>query len=131
MSPTLIGAVVTILSAATLYTIAVFAEHHSGGLKPWHLALFWAGFVFDTTGTTLMGQVAGGFRVNLHGVLGLAAIVLMLVHSVWATTAVAFRQERVLKEFHRFSRAVWALWMVTLITGFAFAIPEMAEKMRK
>jgi uncharacterized repeat protein (TIGR03987 family) len=130
MSPTLIGAVVTMLSAAILYTIAVFAEQLSGVLKPWHLALFWVGFVFDTTGTTLMSQVAGGFRVNLHGVLGAAAILLMLVHSLWATTAIALKQERVLKEFHRFSRLVWLLWMITLVTGFAFAIPEMMAAKR-
>ena len=131
MSPTLIGAVVTILSAATLYTIAVFAEQLSGVLKPWHLALFWAGLVFDTTGTTLMSQVAGGFRVNLHGLLGAAAIALMLVHSLWATVAISRKQERVLKEFHRFSRVVWLLWMITLVSGFAFAIPEMMAAKRK
>lgn len=131
MSPTLIGAVVTILSAAILYTIAVFAEQLSSVLKPWHLALFWVGFIFDTTGTTLMSQVAGGFRVNLHGVLGVAAIVLMLVHSVWATAAIVLKQEPMLKEFHRFSRVVWALWMVTLISGLALAIPEMMAAVRK
>ena len=129
MSPTLIGAVVTILAAATIYTIAVFAEQRAGVLKPWHLVLFWVGLVFDTTGTKLMGDIAGGWEPNVHGVLGVLAIALMLVHAAWATVALLMQQESVLKKFHRFSVAVWALWMVTLVTGFAFAIPQMFAKL--
>ena len=118
MSLTLIFAMVSILLAALLYTIAVFSERRSRVLKPWHLALFWAGFVFDTVGTSLMADIAGGWRFDLHGVVGMAAIALMLIHSVWATIALGFRQERVLRSFHRFSIVVWALWMFALVSGF-------------
>jgi uncharacterized repeat protein (TIGR03987 family) len=117
MNATLIAAVVTILTAAVVYTIAVFAERRSGVLKPWHLALFWVGLIFDTTGTTLMSQIAGGFRFNVHGVLGVAAIALMLTHSLWATLAITLRQEGVLKKFHTFSVHVWGLWMASLVSG--------------
>jgi uncharacterized repeat protein (TIGR03987 family) len=125
MSPQLIVAVVTILLAAVLYTIAVFAEHRSGVLKPWHVALFWAGLVADTTSTTLMSGLAGGFEWNLHGSLGVLAIVLMLVHAVWATVAIVQRKESVLLNFHKFSLTVWGLWMASLLTGFGIAIPSM------
>ena len=128
MSPTLIGAVVAITTAAIIYTIAVFAEQRSGVLKVWHLVLFWGGFVFDTTGTTLMARVAGGCRLNIHGVLGIAAIVLMLIHSSWATLAITLKQESVLRRFHTFSVHVWALWMLSLATGFGLAVPEMLAK---
>jgi len=50
--------------------------------------VFWLGLVFDTTGTTVMGQIAkqnGGGGSGMHGVTGLLAIVLMLFHAVWAT----------------------------------------------
>lgn len=130
MSPTLIAAQITILLAAAFYTVAVFAERRAGVLKPWHLGTFWTGFVFDVTGTTLMSAVAGGWKVNIHGVLGVAAIVVMLVHCVWASVAVALKQEAVLRKFHRFSVAVWALWMVSLLTGFGLAVPEMIRKHR-
>jgi uncharacterized repeat protein (TIGR03987 family) len=129
MSPTLIAATTSILTAAVIYTIAVFAEQRSGVLKPWHLALFWLGLIFDTIGTTLMSQIAGGWQLNIHGVLGVTAIVLMLVHSAWATIAITFKQGGVLKKFHTFSVAVWSLWMVSLVTGFALAIPQMLAKM--
>jgi uncharacterized repeat protein (TIGR03987 family) len=128
MSPTLTAAVATILTAAIIYSIAVFAEQRSGVLKPWHLALFWLGLIFDTIGTTLMSDIAGGFQLNIHGLLGISAIVLMLVHAGWATIAIVFKQEGVLKKFHSFSSAVWGLWMVSLFSGFAMAIPEMLNK---
>lgn len=119
MSLLLILAIVAMLLAATLYTVAVFGERAAEVLKPLHLGLFWLGLVSDTTGTTLMGEIAGGFKFDLHGFLGAAAIVLMLVHSVWATLAIWKRNERVLHNFHRFSVHVWALWMAALVSGVA------------
>ena len=92
VSPTLIGAVVTIRTAAGLYTIAVFAGFRSGELKPWHLALFWSGLVFDTIGTTLMRQIAGGFELNIGGALGVLAIAIMLVHAAWATIVLLLKR---------------------------------------
>lgn len=126
MSPTLIGAVISILTAAVIYTIAVFAEARSRELKPWHLALFWAGLVFDTIGTTLMSDIAGGFELNVHGVLGVLAIVLMLVHATWATVVLLLKRDTLVRNFHHFSLTVWALWMVSLVTGFVLAIPSIA-----
>jgi uncharacterized repeat protein (TIGR03987 family) len=117
MSSTLIFATTAMLLAATLYTIAVFGERAAHQLKPWHLALFWLGLVFDTTGTTLMAQIAGGWRFDVHGVTGMFAIALMLTHSVWATLALLLKKERVLRSFHKFSIHVWALWMAALISG--------------
>jgi uncharacterized repeat protein (TIGR03987 family) len=122
MNPTLIFAVVSILTAAVIYTIAVFSERASGILKPWHLALFWTGLVFDTLGTTLMSEIAGGWRWDLHGVIGAAAIVLMLGHSVWATIALLLKKQSILKSFHTFSLHVWVLWMVALASGIGMTI---------
>ena len=118
MSLTLIIAIISILLAATLYTVAVFSERSAGVLKPWHLVLFWSGFVFDTVGTSLMAQIAGGWKADIHGFLGVLAIGLMLFHSIWASIALGFKQERVLHHFHRFSLLVWILWMAVLVTGF-------------
>lgn len=126
MSPTLIFAITSMLLAATLYTIAVFGERGARQLKPGHLALFWAGLVFDTTGTTLMSQIAGGWRWDVHGVTGALAIALMLLHSVWATAALLLKQERVLHSFHKFSIHVWALWMAALVSGIVMVALKLA-----
>lgn len=125
MSPTLIGAVVGILAAATIYTVAVFAEFRARRLRNWHLALFWTGLVFDTIGTSLMGKIAGTFEFNVHGVLGVLAIAIMLVHAGWATIVRLLGREHLMSNFHHFSLTVWVLWMVSLVTGFAIALPAM------
>lgn len=125
MSPQLIVAVVTILLAAVLYTIAVFAERRAGKLSRTHLVLFWTGLVSDTTATTLMSGLSGGFKLDVHGVLGVLAIAVMGVHALWATVALVQARPEVLGRFHRFSLAVWAVWMASLVTGFGLAIPRM------
>lgn len=117
MTPKLMFASSSIMLAAVLYTIAVFGERRAGALSARHLALFWVGLVFDTTGTTLMSQIAGGWKWDLHGVTGMAAIVLMLVHAAWATSAFALKKEAILHSFHKFSIHVWALWMTALLSG--------------
>lgn len=117
MSTELIVAILAMTGAMVLYSVAVWSEQIAGVLKSWHLVLFWLGLAFDTTGTTLMRRIAGAFRFDLHGVAGLAAIVLMLVHAVWATIVLARKHEDALAKFHRFSVHVWALWMVPFVSG--------------
>lgn len=128
MTPLLTAAVTTILLAAVLYSIGVWAEHLVGVLKPWHVAMFWAGFVTDTTSTTLMSLVSGGFGFSLHSVLGVLSILLMLLHAVWATVAIRQGKEEVLRDFHKFSLVVWGLWMVTLVTGFGISLRGILEE---
>ncbi len=75
----------------------------------------------DTTGTILMGRIAkrsmfsGG--LSLHGVTGMLAIILMIVHAVWATIVLIKKNEDSAKNFHRLSIAVWAIWLVPYILG--------------
>lgn len=125
MSPILTGAVVGILLAAGLYSVAVFAERRAGVLRPWHLVVFWLGFAVDTTATTLMSMVTGGFNMDIHGILGVSAILIMFVHSVWATVVLVRKDEVAAAQFHRFSLAVWVLWMITLVTGFGLSLPKV------
>jgi uncharacterized repeat protein (TIGR03987 family) len=128
MNSALILAIIAMLLAATLYTVAVFSERKLSTLKPWHLALFWVGLVFDTTGTTLMSQIAGGWRPDIHGITGAIAIALMLLHAGWATTALLMRQEGVLRSFHKFSIHVWALWMAAFISGIVLVAMRAAAR---
>lgn len=92
MSIELIVASVAITCALVLYTFGVFGERRSGTLSLRHVLLFWGGLVCDTTGTMIMSNIAqqssaGGF--GIHAVTGLLAIVLMLVHAVWATVTLS------------------------------------------
>ncbi|HEX2925448.1 MAG TPA: HsmA family protein [Ruminiclostridium sp.] len=114
----LIYAVIFINLALVFYTIAVWGEKLQGTLKNWQLALFWTGLVFDTLGTTSMSRlVAGGFKLNFHGVTGLVAIILMLFHTLWATMVMIRNNADVKKRFHKVSILVWAIWLIPFITG--------------
>jgi uncharacterized repeat protein (TIGR03987 family) len=114
-------AIVTISLALVFYTIAVWWERAAKILKGRHLVLFWLGLLFDTTGTALMGEIAGsGFKLNFHGVTGLLAILLMLFHAVWATVVLAGKREEPKRNFHKLSVAVWAVWLVPYLSGVVF-----------
>jgi uncharacterized repeat protein (TIGR03987 family) len=122
MNTLLLFSIAAILSALTFYTVGVWGEKFAGRLKPWHLMLFWVGLVFDTTGTTLMGNMAGKMDFNIHGLTGMAAIALMLGHAVWAAFVLLKRQEQWILKFHKFSVFVWLIWLVPFFTGMAGAM---------
>ena len=82
----LIIAMNLIFAACILYTVGVWSEKIQGRLKGWHLMVFWLGLFFDTIGTGAMGKMAGSIiQFNFHGITGMAAILLMLFHSIWAS----------------------------------------------
>ena len=122
MSITLIISIVSMISALVMYSIGVWSERFAGRLKPWHAVCFWIGFVFDTTGTTLMGDMAGGMKLNFHGITGALAILLMLSHAIWATVVLVQKQEKAIKNFHNFSLFVWLVWLIPFISGMVAAM---------
>lgn len=119
----LIYAIISITSALIFYTIGVWSEKIQGDLKKWHLAIFWLGLIFDTLGTTLMSEIAGiGFKLNFHGITGLLAIILMLFHALWATIVLVKNNEKARVNFHKFSIAVWIIWLIPFISGAIFGV---------
>lgn len=119
----LVYAIVSMMLALTFYSFGVWGEKIQRVLKKWHLALFWCGFVFNTLGTTLMGEIAGGlFKFNFHGITGMLAIVLMLFHAIWASTVLVGNNEKLKKNFHKFSIAVWLIWLVPFLSGAIFGV---------
>ena len=103
---------IIITLALVFYSIGVWSERFAGRLKAWHLAFFWLGFVCDTVGTGMMFEMAGGMSLTIHAVTGLLAILLMLIHAVWATIVLVRKDERMIRSFHRFSVAVWFIWLI-------------------
>jgi len=109
---------VLISLALVSYSIGVWSERLAGRLKGWHLFFFWGGLIFDTTGTGIMFEMAGGITSDIHSVTGMTAILLMVVHAVWATVVLFRKDERAITGFHRFSVVVWAVWLIPYFTGF-------------
>lgn len=122
MSSLLIVSIVSITSALLFYSIGVWSERISGRLKLWHLIFFYVGLLFDTTGTTLMSDMAGRLQFNLHGITGAIAIILMLFHAVWGTIVLIRKQETLIRNFHKFSLFVWLVWLVPFFTGMTAAM---------
>jgi len=115
-------AIVSIISALILYSIGVWSEKFAGVLRPWHLIFFWVGFAADATGTTMMGKMAGIFQFNIHDITGIIAIVLMLVHALWATIVLWQKNEQAIRNFHKFSVFVWSVWLIPFFSGFILAM---------
>ena len=109
---------ILITLALVLYTIGVWSERLAGRLKGWHLIFFWGGLIFDTVGTGMMMEMAGRLTVDLHGVTGVLAIVLMLIHAIWATIVLLRKNERAILNFHKFSLVVWLIWLLPYFSGF-------------
>jgi uncharacterized repeat protein (TIGR03987 family) len=105
--------------ALLFYSIGVWSERFAGRLKAWHLVFFWLGLVCDTWGTGLMFEMAGGMTYDIHGLTGLLAIVLMLVHAVWATWVLLKKDERLIVSFHKFSVVVWVIWLIPYFSPMA------------
>ena len=114
----LMVAMLFIFAACIVYTVGVWSEKIKKKLLPWHVVVFWLGFVCDTIGTGAMGKMVGSIiQVNFHGLTGLAAILLMLFHAIWATVVIVKKKEKQILTFHKFSFIVWIIWLIPMITG--------------
>jgi len=118
MTSEMIISTILISLALVFYSIGVWSEKLAGRLKGWHLIFFWCGLVFDTTGTGIMLEMAGGIGPDIHSLTGLLAILLMLVHAIWATVVLIRKDEKAITTFHNFSVIVWVIWLVPYLTGF-------------
>jgi uncharacterized repeat protein (TIGR03987 family) len=114
--------VIVINLALVFYSIGVWSERFSRKLKLWHLVFFWCGIVCDTWGTGLMFQLKGRITYDVHGVSGLLAIVLMLVHAIWATFVIIKKDTALIANFHKFSLTVWGVWLIPYLTPMTLMV---------
>ena len=113
---------IIITLALVFYSIGVWSERIQGKLKPWHLGFFVLGLICDTWGTGLMMKMAGGLAFDLHGVTGVIAILLMFVHAIWALVVLLKKDEKAINNFHKFSVAVWLIWLIPYFSPMFFAL---------
>ena len=120
------SATIIITLALILYSIGVWSERLQGRLKLWHLVFFVLGLVFDTWGTGMMFEFVGGMTFDVHGISGLIAIILMLIHAIWAGLVLYRKDEQAILNFHKFSVFVWFIWLIPYFSPmfFAMAMPE-------
>jgi uncharacterized repeat protein (TIGR03987 family) len=109
--------------ALVFYTIGVWSERIQGRLKPWHLVFFYLGLVCDTWGTGLMIEMSGGLTADIHGITGVIAIVLMMIHAAWATVVLIRKDEKMILNFHKFSLVVWFIWLIPYLSPMIINMP--------
>lgn len=127
MNIKLVFAIVTITLALIFYTIGIFSVRKSHLLKKQHVIIFWMGLICDTTGTIIMTTIAKESQssintINLHGITGTIAILLMLFHTIWGTAVLIKNDARKQKIFHKFSIFVWMIWLVPYIIGMVMGM---------
>ncbi len=113
----LIIAIASMLLAVSFYTTGVIWEKKSKSLNRKHLIIFYCGLVFDTIGTTAMGRISSGFTLDIHGITGLVALILMLLHVLWATWVYLKGTEKEKMSFHKYSLLVWLFWLIPFFIG--------------
>ena len=119
--------VIVINLALLFYSIGVWSERFSGRLKTWHAVFFWLGIICDTLGTGLMFEFVGGLTFDIHGLSGLLAIILMFIHAVWATIVLVKKDEKMIANFHKFSVAVWFIWLIPYFSPMALRMLEAGK----
>ena len=120
-------AILVINLALLFYSVGVWSERLQGRLKVWHTVFFWMGLICDTWGTGLMFEMVGGMSWDIHGVSGVLAIVLMLIHAVWATVVLVRKDEKMIANFHKFSLVVWLIWLIPYFSPMVFRLVVPVE----
>lgn len=117
MTLTLIISITATFLAFIFYSTGVWSFRFNKQLKPIHLVEFWIGLVLDTIGTICMSILAGGFKLNLHGLVGGLALGLMFVNTIWATLVWYKKQDADIQKFKKFSLIVWIIWLIPFFSG--------------
>lgn len=111
--------------AFVCYTTGVWAERMARDLRSWHVVAFWLGIAADSTATHMMLRMLianGGVSDWVHTLTGASALGLMAIHAVWATWTLLRGSEPARRGFHRYSIAVWAIWLVPYFGGMVAGI---------
>jgi uncharacterized repeat protein (TIGR03987 family) len=119
MKMLLVLSTILITLALVFYSTGIWSERYSRYLKAWHVGAFWAGFLFDVSGTWVMSRLSENpyNLLDLHALTGQLALWLMLIHAIWATYVVRKGSESARKRFHRYSLIVWLIWLVPYSGG--------------
>ena len=115
----LILAISVISSALVFYTVGVWGERIQKGLRLWHVVFFCLGICADIAGTSLMEHIAKltGSHDRIHTITGAIAVVLMLIHAVWAIVTYTKGTPKAKRNFSRFSVVVWCIWLIPYFIG--------------
>lgn len=118
----LINAIIVSLLSAAAYTLGVWTLGKKKKLKPLQLILLWLAFCGSAAGAGLFRLAVGegsGFLYGFRGFCIIISMVILFVHSVWATALISIPEEKSMRIFLRDSRLVWKIWLFFFLLGTA------------
>ncbi len=124
IDPLLISGSVLITLALLFYSCGVWGEKIQGRLNKLHVVFFWAGVICDTLGTTAMMMMLETITLDFHNLTGIIAIILMIIHAIWATIVLMRNRENELINFHKYSLVVWFIWLVPYFSGVVMGMSQ-------
>jgi hypothetical protein len=108
-----------VLFALVFYSIGIFTEQKHKKVLPRVLTFLTLGIIADIIATGLM--IAGSSKgiFTLHGIIGYAALLGMLIDNVliWRIRLKSGIGAGVSDAIHRYSRYAYIWWVVAFITG--------------
>ena len=99
----------------------IYALNQRPSNRPFVYAAAGSGFWFVLATVFAIVLEPGGLTFA-NGITGVLAIVLMLIHAIWATVVIARRNERMIVRFHRLSLVVWLIWLVPYFSPMIFGM---------
>ncbi|MFA6587649.1 MAG: HsmA family protein [Patescibacteria group bacterium] len=109
-------AVLFMILALMFYTTAIWSEKIKHHLERWMIIIFCLGFADDLIGTTIMRLSARTHQLDFHKCCGYAALIIMLLHLIWALRAY-FKGGKPAHLFHKYSIYAWCAWLIAFFTG--------------
>lgn len=125
MPEALLNATILFSIALVLYTIAIWSERLSRQLKKWHVLVFFAGVVTDFIATWITIEFIGAIVFTPHALFGFAALILMVLHFLWALMVLAHNNQQMVDLFHKFGLFVWGVWLISYLTGFILGMNKL------
>lgn len=114
----LIFALVFTIIAFIFYTVAVWETKKTNTINNKQLAFFWLGVILVTISLFFMSQLNMDVQGSMfHKFFGYLSILLMFVHTIFATIVVKFEREDLSKKFYEYSLIFWGLWLIPFISG--------------
>jgi len=69
-----------------------------------------------------MFAYVGGMTLDIHSITGLIAILIMLIHAVWALLVLIRKDEQAIQNFHKFSVIAWVIWLIPYLSPMLFGM---------
>lgn len=107
------------------YTLGVQYENRVETKKPLHLVLLWASFCLNAVGFGLLTRMIAdsqGFVAWLCRAMGIVALVILMLHSIWGTAVLVLKEEKGARIYHRDGKLLWKIWIVPFVIEIMLAL---------